>query len=92
MWTKMEARKAELKKQTAMDMAKAEISKAASDDLNEGLSYNHLRFDSIPASHDPGPWIENTWLIKHISPRHKSLTLSCFVIDQSWTLGETAQT
>lgn len=39
-----------------MDMAKAEILKAASDKLNERLSYNCLRFDSTPASHDSSPY------------------------------------
>lgn len=51
--TKIEVRKTELKRE--MVMAEAKVLKAASNNLNEMLSYDHPRFDSMPASHDPSP-------------------------------------
>lgn len=51
--TKIEVRKTELKRE--MVKAEAEVLKAVSNNLNERLSYDHPRFDSMPASHDPSP-------------------------------------
>ncbi|CAE1265837.1 unnamed protein product [Acanthosepion pharaonis] len=65
--TKMEARKAELKKETVI--AEAEILNADPDNINERLKNDHPISDSMLASHDTGPHIKEYWLIKHIIAR-----------------------
>lgn len=64
----MEAKKAELKKETVM--AEPEILKADPDNINERLKNDHPRSDSTLASDDLGPHIREYWLIKHIIPRY----------------------